>query len=187
MMNEFLLRIRVILIAGLFILGLTVFLVFPELVKDAAETIQDQKDEVRIGLVAVAVIVDLFLIWVIVQEVRMVRRNVRGLLVRSRDATAKISLESVQRNLEAQIVKIEDIFAARAEVQAERGRLLVELEVDARDTIDVRGKTRQINRDINRIVDKQLGLSLGTKPLIKFNLYNKPPEEGKKVPPDFAS
>lgn len=180
-MNEFFLRMRVIMIALLFILVFTAFFVFPELVKEAAETIQEQNNEVRVGLVAAAVLVDGLLLWVIVQEGRLVRQNVRGLLVRSGDATAKVSLESVQRNLEAQIVKLEDIFAAQAEVQAERGRVLVELEVEARDTIDVRKKTREINRDISRIVDKQLGLRLGAKPIIKFNLYAQPPETGISV------
>lgn len=180
-MTEFLLRMRVIVIAFLFIVVFTAFFVFPDVVKEAAETIQDQNNEVRIGLVAAAVLVDALLLWVIVQEGRLVRQNVRGLLVRSGEATAKVSLESVQRNLEAQIVKLEDIFAARAEVQAERGRVLVELDVDARDTIDVRKKTRDINRDISRIVDKQLGLKLGAKPIIKFNLYPQPPENVSSV------
>lgn len=174
-MGEFLLRIRVILIAILFIIFITVVLVFPQIIEDVAQGIQEQDDNIRIGLVIAAVVVDLLLIWLIVQEVRMVRRNVRGLLVRSSDATAKVSLDSVQRNLEAQITKLEDIFATRADVQAERGRVLVELEVDARDTIDVRKKTKEINRDIGRIVDKQLGLKLGAKPIIKFNLLREPP------------
>lgn len=180
-MSEFLLRLRVMLIAGLAILFLTLFLVFPEVIEEIAREIQNQEDGVRIGLVAVALVVDALLIWVIVQEFRAVRQNVRGLLVRSSDATAKVSLESVEKNLEAQITKLEDIFATRADVQAERGRVLVELEIDARDTIDVRKKTREINRDITRIVDKQLGLSLGNKPIIKFNLMSQPTTDAPPV------
>lgn len=180
-MSEFFLRLRLILIIIVSILLLTLFLVFPTVVEDIAQSIQDQEDPVRVGLVLAAVLIDLLLIWILVQELRMVRQNVRGLLVRSGDATAKVSLESVEKNLEAQVVRIEDIFAAHADVQAERGKVLVEMEIDARDTIDVRKKTKEINRDITRIVDKQLGLSLGGKPVIKFNLMSQPPVENANI------
>src|SRR5690606_34618139 len=77
-------------------------------------------------------------------------------------------------NIDSQVAKLNDIFAVESEVKAVQGRVSVEIDIDAADRIDVRKKTNEIQREVKKIVDRQMGLKLGPKPVIRFQLMSAP-------------
>jgi len=186
-MREFFIRVRTILIALLFIILITGFLVFPGQLADFAERIETQENQIRALLALAAVVADAILLFIIVQELRFRSRNAQGLLVRSRAISAEVSLESVQSNLDAQIAKLTGVFAARTLVRAERGRVAIEIDIDADDKSDIRKASKQIHREIVKIIEKQMGLKLGAKPVIRFRLMGQPAKIDLNEPEPIAN
>lgn len=190
-MREFFIRLRIILISLLFIILVTAFLVFPKNVADVANELDQQESGIRLLLVLAALLADLVLLSIIYQELRPRRRTAQGLIVRSRGSSAEISFESVKSSLNSQIGKVSGVHAVNARVRGERGRVVVELDIDADETVHLRKKTDEIHREIVKIVERQLGLRLASKPLIKFRLLSEPaplrvssaaaPEEAEKA------
>lgn len=186
-MRDFFLRLRVILFSLIGIILITGFLVFPKNVKELAEELENQEDSVRIILAMSAAMADALLLFIIYQELRPRPRNEEGLLVKSRGASAEVTLESVKSHLETQISRLEDIYSAFANVKAFRGRVDVEMSIDAKDKVNVRKKSTQVNREIIKIIEKQLGLKLADKPVIVFRLMSEPVQMAAAPIADFTT
>jgi len=173
-MRSFFLRLRSIIIALFFIVVLTGFLVLPEQMIRLAEEIDGQERNIRALLVAWALLADFILVYIIWQELRVHRGDDEQLIVKSRGASAEITLDSVQNNIEAQLQKLEQVYGVQADVRNERGKVLVDAEVDADENVNVPKKTNEIHREIKKVVERQMGLKLGDKPQIRFRLMSQP-------------
>lgn len=173
-MRELFIRIRIILISLIFLFFVTGFLVFPSGIADLANELESQESGIRILLVFLAVLADAALIFIIYQEIRPRAYSGNGLIVRGGAPKTEVSLESVRQNLNYQIGELEDVFAAFSKVQALKGRVEIELQADLRDSVNVKRKSQQINREIVKIVEKQMGLRLARKPALRFDLVREP-------------
>jgi hypothetical protein len=176
-MRNLFLKLRVIFVALIFITLITGLLVFPQQVGEVASQIEEQEGSNRLLLAVTAVLADVVLLVIIFQELGIGSGQSKGLAVNSRGSRMEITPESIQRHLDAQLGNLEDVFAARSTVRAEKGRVMVEIDVDAHERIDVRKKTAQLQREISKIIEKQIGLKLAAKPVIHFQLMSEPQSE----------
>lgn len=178
-MRTFLSRLRVVLLASIFIVLMTAFMVFPEGVADFANKLADQENTVRILMALCAVLADVLLALLIWRELQNARRDIKGLTVRAREANVEVSLESVRDALTTHISSLEDIFDVETAVRGTYGRVVITMGITARDKIDVRKKTAEIHREIVKIVEKQMGLRLANRPDLRFTLINEPTPEAE--------
>lgn len=171
-MRELLIRIRIVFISAFFILFITGFLVFPKAVSDLALALEEQESGIRLLLVILAVLADAALVFIIYQELRTPLRkyNEDSLPVRARGSHAEISMESVKQNLNSQLMALDDIFSVQTDVESVRGRVAVDMNINARDTVNIKRKTSLIQREIKKIVERQLGLKLDSTPTLHFEL-----------------
>jgi hypothetical protein len=180
-MRSFFLRLRSIVIAICFIIVLTGFLVLPEQVIRIAEEINNQEDRVRLLSIVTAVLADFILIYIIWTELR-VRHHHDENIFRSRSGGAEITLDSVQKNLESQLGKVDMVYGIMSEVRNERGKVAVDVEVGADENVNVPKKTSEINREVKKVVERQMGLKLAEKPQIRFRLLSQPAPAPSPMP-----
>jgi hypothetical protein len=173
-MRNLFLKLRVIFVALIFITLITGFLIFPREVGEVASQIEQQEGSNRLLLAVTAVLADVVLLVIIFQELGIGAERPQGLVVSSRGSRMEITPDSIQRHLDAQLGTLEDVFAVRSIVRSQKGRVMVEMEVDAHEKIDVRKKTAQLQREISKIIEKQIGLKLAAKPVIRFQLMSEP-------------
>jgi len=170
-MRTFFLKLRSIVIAIAFIIVLTGFLVLPEQVIRVAEEINNQEDNIRLLSIVTAVLADFILVYIIWTELR-VRRHFDEDIFQSSTGGAEITLDSVQKNVEGQLSKLDMVYGIMSNIRNERGKVAIDVEVGADDNVNVPKKTKEISREIKKIVERQMGLKLAAKPQIRFRLLS---------------
>ncbi len=168
---------RLLAILGIILLMLTVtaFLAAPQLILDIATRLNDASLPMRVLQLLVALLIDALLISLIYRLLRPQRSE--GLMVRVRGARTEVSIDSVQRQINARVNEVPDVIAAQAEVAAENGNARISLRVRARADIVVPEKQKEITRVLKQLVEKQLGLRLAGPPIVHINLVEE--EEGE--------
>ena len=181
-MSNVLKRVRVILVALILMVVATVIVAFPEQLIQLGNEIEALDDNARLALLVFVAAINLYLGYVIVTEVRGKAYDTENLVVRSREADTKVSLQSVRETLIVTLMKIDDIYSVDTkDVIADNGDLLVMLGIAAKDTIDIPEKTKVLNREIVKVADKQMGLKLAKKPIINFVLMPQAPNFEKPM------
>ncbi len=182
-------RLRRILGTGLEVLGtffigltITLFLVFPRVVNQLASVLGNMGDTPggppfewgQAALhVAIAVVIDaLLLYFFIVRPTRRLRDSLEapGLEVRKGAGRAYIDTESVRQRVIAAIAQVADIQHTDVIVQNEAGRAVIRLNIVTDVLLNGPKKKNEINREVRKIVEDQLGVDVKGKPTIIFTL-----------------
>lgn len=161
-------RLLLILAVMTLLVGTTVLLVSPQMVITLADGLSSVDAAGRAIQLLLALLIDLLLLGLLYQLVR--RAASRGLMVRARGARTEVSIDSVRRQIMAQISQLPDVLDAQTEVRAERGNARVALRVKAKPDITVPDKQNEINRALRQVVEKQMGLRLAGPPVIHIEL-----------------
>jgi len=178
---NFITRLLLILAVITLLVGVTVLLVSPQAVIALAEGLNSADTAGRAIQLLLALLIDLLLLGLLYQLLR--RAASRGLMVRARGAKTEVSIDSVRRQIMAQISQLPDVLDAQTEVRAERGNARVTLRVKATPDITVPDKQNEINRALRQVVEKQMGLRLAGPPVIHIELQTskEPPEPPVEV------
>ncbi len=178
---NFITRLLLILAVITLLVGVTVLLVSPQAVIAIAEGLNSVDTAGRAIQLLLALLIDLLLLGLLYQLLR--RAVSRGLMVRARGARTEVSIDSVRRQIMAQISQLPDVLDAQTEVRAERGNARVTLRVRATPDITVPDKQNEINRALRQVVEKQMGLRLAGPPVIHIELQTskEPPEPPAEV------
>ncbi len=167
-MIVFLRRSLVVLGIVLLLVILNLFLLAPQTVIDLVSRLRDASPFARTLQVVVAVILDALLIVLLYRLIRPGRTP--GLMVRMRGARAEVSLDSVQRQINARIAQVSDVLDVQTEVEIENAGASVTLNVRTRPDIIIPEKQKEITRVLRQLVEKQMGLKLAGTLVIHITL-----------------
>ncbi len=171
-------------ILGVIFIGaiVTLFVVFPRVVNMLADLLGNMGTPLEAGPAAlhgaIALVIDLvlayFFIW---QPVRRLSESLEspGLRVRKGEGTAYIDTESVRQRIVSALSKVADIQQAEVSVGNEAGRALIRLNVVTDVGINGPKKKNEINREVKKVVQDQLGVEVSGQPTINFTLGGREP------------
>lgn len=171
-MREFLIRVRIILILLFFMVLVTILFIFPGQVADFAQALDDQDTLIRILMGLTAILADVGMGFLVFRELEQIRHpgSGDGLTVRSREANVQVSVQSVQSNLDSHLKQIEGLHTVNTRVASQQGRVSIKLDITADDSVDIRKKIKEINKEIEQVVENQMGVRVAGKPVINLQL-----------------
>lgn len=99
-------------------------------------------------------------------------RQIKGLVVKSSGgALAELSVDSAREQILKAVLKLPAVISADATVSAKRGNAVVTLSVEMKsDDQNLPDKQKEINRVLDQVVKKQLGLKMAERPTVQINL-----------------
>ena len=161
---------RIVIALGLLVVvaGVTLFLVTPTVIIDLATRLNEATALMRTVQAVIALLVDALLLVVIYRVLRPVRDEM--LIVRARGAKAAVSIDSVQRQINARLSQVSDVLDVQNEVEVEKGSASVTLYVRTRPDIRIPEKQKEINRVLHQLVEKQMGLRMAGPPVLHLAL-----------------
>lgn len=167
-MGNLIRRFFALLAVVILMIGVTALFAAPQVVVQVAQSLGDTPTGTRTLLIVAAIVIDLLLLAVAVRIIRP--QNKEELMVRTRGATTKVSVDSVQRQINTRIAQISDVLHVHTDVEVTNGSASVELHVRTRPDIMIPEKQREIGRVLRQLVEKQMGLRLASDPLIHIAL-----------------
>lgn len=167
-MGNLIRRFFALLAVVILMIGVTALFAAPQVVVQVAQGLGDTPAGTRTLLIVAAIVIDLLLLAVAVRIIRP--QNKEELTVRTRGATTKVSLDSVQRQINTRIAQVSDVLHVHTDVEVTNGSASVELHVRTRPDIMIPEKQREIGRVLRQLVEKQMGLRLASDPLIHIAL-----------------
>lgn len=167
-------RLLIVLGLILFVVVVTVTLAAPQIIIDLATRLNTTNVAQRGLQVVVALLLDLLAVLVLYRLLRPAPAD--GLVVRTRGSRTEVSIDSVQRQINARMDEVSDILSVQTEVTAERGNARITMHVRARPDIVIPEKQKEINRVLRQVVEKQLGLRLAGPPAVHIDLVSPAPE-----------
>jgi hypothetical protein len=174
--------------ALLIIILVWLFLVFPRVVNQLADLLGqmgtgDNIFMVDLGMGAVhalialviTVIVAYFFIW---RPTRQLKESLDapGLIIKKGEGIGYVDTESVRQQIFAAISKFTDIKRADVNVENDAGRALIRMSIVTDILLNGPQKKNEINREVRKIVQDQLGIDIQGKPMINFSLSPLVPE-----------
>lgn len=183
---RFLRRFVLILIGILLAVLVGVLLMSPETIVSFANSIAAMTVTARamIAIVLIALIVTA--IFLLVRPGP--RPQASGLIVRSGGALADISVESVRERVLKAVREIDAVRSADGQVTALQGKANIELDVIVEgEQINVPEKQKEIDRTLEQVVNKQLGLTMAGKPRVHIQLVDVAELEAEEVPPGVVA
>jgi hypothetical protein len=171
---NFIRRFYLSLLTILLIIGVTLFLVFPVTVSNWASVLSEQTPVLRI---LVALVIDLLLAAFLYLQVRPdARARATGLMMQASGAITEVSVESARARILKAVSDVPDVISADAEVKPIRGRADVELQVTVMGhDVELPGKQKEINRALNQVIHKQLGLQMAGQPRVHISFHGEEP------------
>jgi hypothetical protein len=123
---------------------------------------------VRVGLgILFAVVLDIILVLFLIAELR--RPATKAIRVKkTAGGEVQVSVNSIADRLKYEIDQLSSVLRTKPQVQAKRGGVAVELDVETAAEIDVPQKADQIVETARRVVEEKMGLKLARPP--KVNL-----------------
>jgi hypothetical protein len=167
-MLNFLRRLLSLMAVVILMVGVTALLAAPQLVARLAESLQNTPANTRTILILAAVVIDLLLAAVAVRILRPPQKT--ELLVHARGARARVSLDSVQRQINTRIAQVSDVLHVHTDVEVNNGGARVELNIRTRPDIVIPEKQKEIARVLRQLVEKQMGLRMIGEPVIHLAL-----------------
>ncbi len=167
-MGNLIRRFFSLLAVVILMIGVTALFAAPQVVVQVAQSLGDTPAGTRTLLIVAAIVIDLLLLAVAVRIIRP--PNKEELMVRTRGATTKVSVDSVQRQINTRIAQVSDVLHVHTDVEVTNGSARVELHVRTRPDIMIPEKQREIGRVLRQLVEKQMGLRMASEPLIHIAL-----------------
>lgn len=178
----FLRKLTLVLAEILLLVAVSVVLLAPELLSDISAFLIENTDETM--RIIAAIVIDLLLIGAIFSQIRGANRyKGEGLLVQAGDSDASIATESVRQGVMKAVGQIPDIHSVECKAIAKNGEAILQLEVvTSKDDINIPKKQREIDRAINQVVVKQMGVKMARPASVNIQLSN-----GVVAPPKSAT
>ena len=173
------------MLAALFIgTTLTLLIAFPRLMNELADVLGTQPTTAIIILhLAIAFVIDFLLFYIaFVLPWRRAHRvwDLQGLIVEKGQGRAYIDIESARQQVYSAITRVPDVQRAEVNIDNELGKATVRLSVVTTPNINGPRKKQEINREIRKVIQDQLGVRLAGEPSINFSLVQ--PESRIPVP-----
>jgi hypothetical protein len=168
---RFLRRFVLILIGILLAVFVGVLLMSPDTITNFAASIAAMTVTARAIIAIVLIALILTAIFLLVKPGP--RPQASGLIVRSGGALADISVESVRERVLKAVREIDAVSSVDGQVAALQGKADIELDVIVEgEHINVPEKQKEIDRALEQVVNKQLGLSMAGKPRVHIQLVD---------------
>lgn len=148
----------------------------PQTVSVWAGTISEQSSLIR---VLVTVIVGALLLFVMWLQIRPdPKAQMTGLMMRVSGAITEVSVESARERILKAVSDVPDVVSAEAQVKPIRGRADIELDVTVFGyEVKLPNKQKEINRALNQVINKQLGLRMASQPRVHIKIYGEEPKK----------
>lgn len=167
-MGSFVRRLFSMLAVIILMIGTTALLAVPQLVASLAENLSNTPANTRTLLIVAAVAIDVMLAAVLVRILRPRKKD--ELMVRARGAKTQVSVDSVQRQINARVAQVSDVLHVHTDVEVTKGGASVEMHVRTRPDIMIPEKQKELARVLRLLVEKQMGLRLSGEPIIHIAL-----------------
>ncbi|MBZ0282493.1 MAG: hypothetical protein K8L97_17265 [Anaerolineae bacterium] len=155
------------------------FLLTPQTIGMWAGAISEQPIIIRILAMVGGGLILLLLTWLQIRPDPKAR--MAGLMMRASGAITEVSVESARERILKAVSDVPDVVSAEAQVQPIRGRADIEMDVTVFGyDVKLPNKQKEINRALNQVINKQLGLRMASQPRIHIKIYG---EEPKKPAP----
>jgi hypothetical protein len=155
----------VILIGVSLALLVAVLLLSPSTIVDLATSLGDTSLVVRLPLAVIIIVIILALVYLLLRGERI--RKDEGLHVRAGGALADVSIDSARMRILKAVREVRGVVSSDAQVRALRGKADVEVDVViTSDNTDIPAKHKEIDRALNQVINKQLGLRMAGKPKV---------------------
>lgn len=174
--------------ALLIIIMVWLFLVFPRVVNQLADLLGQMGTgdnvfmvDLTLGAIhfaiafVISIIIAYFFIWRPTRRLREVL-DAPGLIIRKGEGMGFVDTESVRQQIFAAISKFTDIKRAEVNVENDAGRALIRMSIVTDILMNGPQKKNEINREVRKIVQDQMGIDIQGKPTISFSLSPLVPE-----------
>jgi hypothetical protein len=142
-----------------------VLLLSPSTIVDLATSLGDTSLVVRLPLAVIIVVITLALVYLLLRGERI--RKDEGVHVRAGGALADVSIDSARMRILKAVREVRGVVSSDAQVRALRGKADVEVDVViTSDNTDIPAKHKEIDRALNQVINKQLGLRMAGKPKV---------------------
>lgn len=168
---SFLRRFYLVLITLALVASLSLFLLFPQTVNNWSAALSDQSPLIPVLVTAV---LDILLLTLLYLQVRPdPRERATGLMMQASGAITEVSVESARDRILKAVSDVPDVISADAEVKPIRGKADVELQVTVMGhDVQLPAKQKEINRALNQVIHKQLGLRMAGQPRVHIRFHN---------------
>jgi len=173
---NFLRRFYLLLITVLLIVLVSIFLLSPQTVSVWAGTISEQSSLIRVLVTVVVGALLLFVTWLQIRPDP--KAQMTGLMMRVSGAITEVSVESARERILKAVSDVPDVVSAEAQVKPIRGRADIELDVTVFGyEVKLPNKQKEINRALNQVINKQLGLRMASQPRVHIKIYGEEPKK----------
>lgn len=171
---NFLKRLLLILLSLSLAALVTGLFLSPESIERIAESIEAIPYFLRVLLVAIA---DLLILVILYFQVRPAPHpNKNGLIVRASGALADVSVESASERILRAVREVPDVVSAQTKLIAVNGKADIDMDVVvAGANVNVPNKQKEIDRALQQVTLKQLGLQLANRPRVHIQLESERP------------
>jgi len=138
----------------------------------------------RMGLLMLALALDLVLLWLLYLELR--RKPTPGARVtRIRGGEGEVTVEAVKQRIRHHVTQLSDVVEVRADISAKGGRVGVALDVVTSPHVNVPQKIDEIVQVVREAVTGGMGLSLRGKPTVSVRhvAYSESPAAATHILP----
>ncbi|HVO42056.1 MAG TPA: hypothetical protein VMT34_05525 [Aggregatilineales bacterium] len=163
------------ILAAIFIgTTMTLLLLFPRVINELADvmgTVPTFAD--TLIHIVIAVVIDALLLYLaVILPWRRARRSwdMAGLIVEKGQGRAYLDIESARQQIYAAVVRVPDIQRAEVTIDNVEGRAAVKLAVVSSPTINAPRKKADLRREIQKVLEDQLGIRLAGEPTISISL-----------------
>lgn len=116
-------------------------------------------------------------------QVRPVRQEHSGLVMKVSGAITDVSIESARDRILKAVEAVPDVISAEATIKPVRGRADIELHVIVMGHgVKLPDKQKEINRALKQVIHKQLGLQMAGRPRVHIELHT---EAGHSAAPQL--
>lgn len=153
-------------------------LLFPETFQTVIGSISEQSSIIRLLVAVVVLLALLGLAWLQIKPDP--RARMTGLMMRSSGAITEVGVDSTRDRILKAVSDVPDVVSVEAQVKPIRGRADIEMDVTVLGhDVKLPGKQKEIDRALNQVINKQLGLRMSGPPRIHIQIYG----EEKPVKP----
>lgn len=179
---NFLKRLYLLLLTVALIVVVVLFLLAPGSVSSWVSSMMEAPVLLR---VLVTLVIGLVLGAVTGMQIQGERKNrLTGLMMRAGGAITEVSVESARGRILKAVSDLPDVASAEAQIKPIRGRADIEMHVTVfGHDVQLPAKQKEINRALNQVLNKQLGLRMAGKPRVHIQIYGEQSSPAPVQPP----
>ncbi|MBC8170281.1 MAG: hypothetical protein H7X77_01355 [Anaerolineae bacterium] len=166
---KFITRLLMTLLALLLVAFLTVLLITPDTVVDVLARLEQVVFAARVALVVIMYLVILSLLYLQVRSTPKAQSDT--LSVNASGAIAAVTVDSVRERILKTIGEVPGVASVTAQLKSIRGKADIDLSVTTTDDkVNIPEKQKEINRALEQVIKKQLGIQMAGRPRVNIRL-----------------